>query len=110
MLIDQHLRTLSITGIALFAVATVLFGTRSSPAAIYIGALVWRLGFGSAATLFQTALARAAGSAADVAQAMIVTVWNFTIPGGAILDGTLLERVRASSLPWLALVRLTATG
>jgi predicted MFS family arabinose efflux permease len=110
MLIDRHLRTLSITGIALFAVATVVLGTCGSPVAVYMAALAWGLGFGGAATLFQTASARAAGSAADVAQAMIVTVWNFAIAGGAILGGTLLDRVGASSLPCLALVLLAVAG
>ncbi|MEQ9940666.1 MFS transporter, partial [Pectobacterium aroidearum] len=52
---------------------------------------VWGLAFGGAATLFQTAIVRTAGEGADVAQSMLVTVWNMAIAGGGIIGGVLLE-------------------
>jgi predicted MFS family arabinose efflux permease len=109
-LIDRYLRTLAWAGILLFALACVLLGTSASQVPIYMAALVWGLGFGGIATVFQTASARAAGSAADVAQAMIVTAWNLAIAGGAVLGGTLLDRLDVGALPWAALILLGING
>ena len=75
------------------------------PAVIYVAVGVWGLAFGGAATLFQTALAKAAGEAADVAQSMFVTVWNIAIAGGGLLGGVVLETLDVGSFPW-ALVGL----
>ncbi len=101
--IDRHLRTLIAVGIALFAVAVVLLMAGPSVAGPYGAALFWGLGFGGAATLFQTASARAAGRTADVAQAMIVTAWNLAIAAGAVLGGYGLDRFGAGILPVAAL-------
>lgn len=54
--------------------------------------------FHKAATLFQTASARAAGQMADVAQAMIVTAWNIAIFGGAVAGGVILETAGAGRM------------
>jgi predicted MFS family arabinose efflux permease len=110
ILIDGHLRALAWAGIALFATASLLLGASVSTLVIYMAALAWGLGFGGAATVFQTASARASGGAADVAQAMIVTAWNLAIAGGAILGGGLLDRLGAGTLPWAALVLLGIAG
>lgn len=110
LLIDRHLRLLTGICVALFAIAATMLGTSSSVPLIYAAVLAWGLGFGGAATLFQTASARAAGSAADVAQAMIVTAWNLAIAGGAIGGGLVLDQVRASALPWFALVLLVVAA
>ncbi|RKF18207.1 MFS transporter [Altericroceibacterium spongiae] len=106
-LIDRHLRNLTRAGIALFASAAILLSASVLPFAVYIAALAWGLGFGGAATVLQTASARAAGRAADVAQAMIVTVWNLAIAGGAILGGSLLNIFGVQSLTWAALALLS---
>ncbi|CAJ3117021.1 major facilitator family transporter [Burkholderia pseudomallei] len=99
--IGNGLRRLALASIALFALASVLLGVASgSPAVVYASVAVWGLTFGGAATVFQTASANAAGEAADVAQSMIVTVWNL-----AIAAGVLLERFGAGAMPW-ALVAL----
>jgi predicted MFS family arabinose efflux permease len=101
VLIDRWLRPLTITSIALFLLSSVtLAWAGGMPILIYVSAMVWGLAFGGAATLFQTASARAAGPSADVAQAMIVTVWNTAIAGGALAGGVLLDRVGAEILPW----------
>lgn len=81
--IGNGLRRLALASIALFALASVLLGVASgSPAVVYASVAVWGLTFGGAATVFQTASANAAGEAADVAQSMIVTVWNLAIAAG----------------------------
>ena len=105
-LVDRHLRLLTGVTVFLFAGAAILLGLSVNPVVIYASAAVWGLGFGGAATLFQTASARAAGNSADVAQAMIVTAWNLAIAGGAILGGALLDQFSARSLPWTAVVLL----
>ena len=51
------------------------------------------LAFGGCATLFQTASAKTAGPAADLAQSMLVTTWNTAIAGGGIVGGLLLDRL-----------------
>ncbi|MCT5019978.1 hypothetical protein [Pseudomonas aeruginosa] len=57
-----------------------------------------------APTLLQTALADAAGDAADVAQSMLVTVFNLAVAGGGIAGGVLLQRLGPVSLPWALVV------
>ncbi|PTQ12066.1 MFS transporter [Sphingomonas oleivorans] len=108
MLIDRWLRPLTLASVGLFIVAalTILSG---SGATIHGAMLAWGLGFGGAATLFQTASARAAGPAADVAQAMIVTVWNLAIAGGALIGGVILDSLGAGALPWALLLLLFPT-
>jgi predicted MFS family arabinose efflux permease len=57
--------------------------------------------------LFQTASAKAAGEAADVAKSMIVTVWN--IAGGGLVGGILLETLGVASFPRAPAVLLVPT-
>lgn len=110
MLVDRHLRLLTGTGIVLFASATMLLAASVGPIGVYAAAVAWGLGFGGAATVLQTASARAAGGVADIAQAMIVTAWNLAIAGGAILGGYLLDGFGAGELPWAALLLLAIAG
>jgi predicted MFS family arabinose efflux permease len=90
-LIDRWLRPLIIASITLFLLSSVTLGWAENwPVLIFGAVMVWGLAFGGAATLFQTASAHAAGASADVAQAMIVTVWNIAIAGGALVGGAML--------------------
>ncbi|WP_321942311.1 MFS transporter [Paraburkholderia tropica] len=91
--IDRHLRTLTLASTLLFAVATLMLARAGSAEnLVYTGVAVWGFAFGGAATLFQTALAHAAGEATDAAQAVLVTVWNAAIAGGGMIGGVLLDR------------------
>jgi predicted MFS family arabinose efflux permease len=100
-LIDRWLRELTLASILLFLLAAVLLGLfGTSPAAIYASVAIWGLAFGGSATLFQTASAKTAGPAADVAQSMIVTVWNLAIAGGGLIGGLLLESTGVGAFPW----------
>jgi predicted MFS family arabinose efflux permease len=93
VLIDRHLRALTLASTLLFGFAALALGVWSDrPAAIYGAVAVWGLAFGGGATLFQTALAKAAGDAADVAQSMLVTAWNIAIAGGGFIGGLLLDK------------------
>lgn len=93
-LIDRHLRALTLASILLFGLAALMIGSgREAPGMIITAVAIWGLAFGGVATLLQTALARAAGNAADVAQSMLVTAWNAAIAGGGIVGGLLLDRL-----------------
>ena len=110
MLVDRHLRLLTGIGIALFASAAMLLAAPVGAIGVYAAAMAWGLGFGGAATVLQTASARAAGASADIAQAMIVTAWNLAIAGGAVVGGYLLDGFGAGALPWAALLLLVVAG
>ncbi|SDU45074.1 MFS transporter [Stappia sp. ES.058] len=98
VLIDTRLRALTLTSIGLFALAATMFWIwRDLPLSIYTASALWGLAFGGCATLFQTASAKAAGPAGDLAQSMLVTMWNTAIAGGGLAGGLLLERLGTSS-------------
>ena len=69
---------------------------------------IWGV-FGGAATLFQTALAKTTNDMADIAQSMLVTVWNIAIAGGGIIGGFLLSNFGVRTFPFVILILLTFT-
>ncbi|MBN8949837.1 MAG: MFS transporter [Rhizobium tropici] len=110
VLIDRWLRELVLGSIALFIAAAFIFGLLATNVpAIFVGIVAWGLAWGGAPTLFQTASAKAAGEAADVAQSMIVTVWNIAMAGGGIVGGLLLENLGVGAFPWTLMLFLVAT-
>lgn len=109
-LIDRWLRELVLASVARFGLAALALGLAGSvPAVIYGAVAAWGLAFGGAGTLFQTASAKAAGKAADVAQSMLVTTWNLAIAGGGIVGGLLLSGFGVAPFPWVLAVLLIAT-
>lgn len=109
VLIDRWLRELVLASTALFGLSALALAIGGAvPAVVYASVAVWGLAFGGAATLFQTASAKTAGEATDVAQSMIVTVWNIAIAGGGIVGGILLETFGVSVFPWSVLALLIA--
>ncbi|MGO3711294.1 MFS transporter [Alcaligenes aquatilis] len=109
VLIDRRLRELVLISTTLFALSSLALGMVDTvPTVVYVSVAVWGLAFGGSATLFQTALAKTAGDATDVAQSMMVTVWNIAIAGGGIVGGILLETFSVSAFPWSVLVLLVA--
>lgn len=110
VLIDRRLRELTLLSTVLFAVsAAVLWIWSDGPAVIYAAATVWGLAFGGCATLFQTASAKTAGPAADLAQSMLVTTWNTAIAGGGLIGGLLLDGVGVGAFAPSLLVLLIAS-
>ncbi|ADU72490.1 MFS transporter [Pantoea sp. At-9b] len=110
VLIDRHLRVLTLVSTVLFGLSALVLGIAGDkPAIVYIAVTAWGLAFGGAATLFQTALAKTAGEAADVAQSMLVTAWNTAIAGGGIVGGVLLEHLGSSAFVPTMLVLLSVT-
>jgi predicted MFS family arabinose efflux permease len=112
VLIDRRLRAMTLGSIGVFAMAALALGVaRDVPGVVYVAVAAWGVAFGGSATLFQTALANVAGSAADVAQSMLVTAWNLAIAGGALVGGVLLERLGAGAFaPALVALLVIALG
>ncbi len=109
--VDRRPRLLMALSVGLFLLAAlILAAAPGEPAAVLSGILLWGLAFGGAATLLQTALVRAAGEAADVAQSMLVTAWNLAIAGGGLAGAMLLDHGGARILPWGAAVLLMLAG
>jgi len=108
--VDRYLRLLTLITTVLFALSAFVLGVMNDmPAAVYMAVAVWGLSFGGAATLFQTAIARNAGRAADVAQSMLVTAWNLAIAGGGIVGGILLDSLGSTAFsPAVVLLLLSA--
>jgi predicted MFS family arabinose efflux permease len=110
VLVDRHLRATVLFNIAGFAVAAIALGLwRDSAVAIYAGVTAWGVTSGGGPTLFQTASAKTAGAAADVAQSMIVTAWNSATAGGAIIGGVLLDTVGIAYFAWVMAAILLTT-
>jgi predicted MFS family arabinose efflux permease len=108
--IDRWLRRLTVLSIMLFGLAALALAVWSrTPLIIYVSIGAWGLAFGGIATLFQTAAANASGAAADIGQALIVTVWNAAIAGGGVVGGVLLEMRGAAALPWVLVLLLALT-
>lgn len=110
ILIDRWLRELVLVSSVLFMLVAVALAFWSRvPVVIYVGVGIWGIAYGGVATLFQTASAKTAGEAADVAQSMIVTVWNIAIAGGGIVGGVLLATLGVASFPWVLVALLAPT-
>ena len=109
MLVDRWLTALVRMSIAVFGAAALVASVLGHSAVVLLACIAfWGLAFGGTATLFQTASARAAGEAADLAQSMLVTVWNAGMAGGGLLGAALLPSFGAVALPWAALALLAA--
>ncbi|WP_097947707.1 MFS transporter [Streptomyces sp. ms115] len=105
--INRRLRGLTVGGVLLVAVASLLLAVVSDTTALVYGAAVlWGLGWGGVPTLLQTAVGDAGGESADAAQAMLVTLWNVAMAGGGIAGGILLDTLGSASFPWAVLLLL----
>ncbi|MET0322687.1 MAG: MFS transporter [Duganella sp.] len=109
LLIDRHLRLLTIASVLLFALSAAMLSLSTAAPVVYAAVAVWGLAFGGSPTLFQTALSHAAGPATDVAQAMLVTGWNLAIAGGGMAGGVLLAHRGAGALSPALLLLLIPT-
>jgi predicted MFS family arabinose efflux permease len=109
LLIDRMLRSLVLLSLAGFALASLALGIAGTqPVVVYLAIAAWGLTFGGSSALLQTASAEAAGAGADVAQSILVTVWNTAIAAGGIVGGVLLGTAGVGVFPWALLVLLLA--
>ena len=105
MWVDRGLRALTLLSLAVFAMAALVLGMAStSPGLVLLSIAIWGLTFGGAPTLLQTAIADTAGDGADVAQSMLVTIFNLAVAAGGIVGGLLLEKEGPGSFPPTLLV------
>ncbi|WP_340614077.1 MFS transporter [Xenorhabdus thailandensis] len=96
--VDRSLRLLTMLSLAGFSFAAILLGTGNTYLWItLIGIAFWGITFGGAPTLLQTAIADTAGDGADVAQSMLVTVFNLAVASGGLIGGGLLQQLGTSS-------------
>lgn len=103
LIVDRRLRTATLASVAIFAVAALLLTVAGRSSGFFLtGIVLWGLTFGGAPTLLQTALADCAGEHADVAQSILVTVFNLAVAGGSLIGGLALNHAGATVLPWLA--------
>jgi predicted MFS family arabinose efflux permease len=110
VLIDRWLREMVLVSIVAFVAAVLALAFWANlPLVVYAAVAVWGVVFGGAPALFQTASAKTAGESADVAQAMIVTVWNLAIAAGGIAGGVLLKALGVISFPWAMIAALVPT-
>lgn len=103
--VDRSLRVLALLSLALFALAALGLAIVNADADwVLISVVVWGLTFGGAPTLLQTAIADTAGDEADVAQSMLVTLFNLAVATGGIVGGLLLEQIGAQAFAPTVLV------
>jgi predicted MFS family arabinose efflux permease len=106
-LIDDRLRSLVLLSLTAFILVSFALGLGELPvSAIYIGIVLWGMSFGGAPTLLQTSLADVASDGADIAQSMLVTVFNLAFAGSGVIGGIFLETWGAGAIPWVALALL----
>lgn len=107
MWIDSRPRLLMILSVTLLAVMAVALAIAGSSPVVALAAMaVWGLAYGGTPTLLQSAAAIVGHRAVDVVQAIVVTVWNAGIAGGAVLGGVLLQSSGTGSFPFAVLALL----
>ncbi|KUM74791.1 MFS transporter [Streptomyces curacoi] len=101
--IDRNLRAVVVGTLGLFTACMALFGLLGTEAwPVVVVMFGWGFALGLAPTMFQASSARAAGSAADIAQAMIVTVLNAGMSIGSVTGGIALDVGGVDTLPWIS--------
>lgn len=110
LFIDRWLRRLVLISTLMFAGSVLVLGLWSSSEVLVFAAVaVWGLAFGGIPTLLQTASAKTSGEAADVAQSMLVAIWNVATAVGAIIGGVILDSSGVGIFPWVILALLAPT-
>lgn len=114
ILVDRRLRGVTLISLAAFAAAALLLAVPHGSAVLVLtGVAIWGLTFGGAPTLLLTALADSAGEHADVAQSILVTIFNLAVAGGGLVGGLVVDNAGPSWLPWvllpLVIIALIAT-
>ncbi|MEG2803050.1 MFS transporter [Stenotrophomonas sp.] len=107
--VDRRLWQLVVASTLAFVLAALAFALwPGSPVVLVAATVMWGLAFGGAPTQFQTAVARRAGAAGDIAQSFVVTGWNLAIALGGVAGGVMLETLGERWLPAVLLALLAA--
>ena len=103
--IDHALRALVLVNLCAFLLASIVLGVGGQSSVLFwVAVVVWGATFGGAATQLTTAAADSAGDAVDIAQALMVVAFNFSIFAGSASGGLLLDTMSPGALPWAAVV------
>ncbi|MGG7463127.1 MFS transporter [Plantibacter sp. YIM 135347] len=89
-LANRRLGASVITALAIGATGLTAASFAAAPWLLVLAAAAWGLAFGAYSVLFQVAVARVGGAAADAAQSALVTVWNCAIALGGAAGGIIL--------------------
>ncbi|MCU4389804.1 MFS transporter [Acinetobacter courvalinii] len=104
LLVDQHLKKLIFISLTTFLIISVLLSLSFNHLGLMlftVFTVIWGLSFSGAPTLLQTVLANAAQENADIAQALLVTVFNLSFACSGIIGGILLETLGTHYFPFL---------
>ncbi|MBA4751011.1 MAG: MFS transporter [Sphingopyxis sp.] len=104
ILVDRRLRVATLISLVIFAAAAIVLAIPHHSAALVLaGVTAWGLTFGGAPTLLQTALADTAGEHADVAQSILVTIFNLAVAAGGLMGALVIENGAPNWLPLVIL-------
>ncbi|MCU4639457.1 MFS transporter [Acinetobacter courvalinii] len=104
LLVDQHLKKLIFISLTTFLIISVLLSLSFNHLGLMlftVFTVIWGLSFSGAPTLLQTVLANAAQENADIAQSLLVTVFNLSFACSGIIGGILLETLGTHYFPFL---------
>ncbi|MBJ8418655.1 MFS transporter [Acinetobacter courvalinii] len=104
LLVDQHLKKLIFISLTTFLIISVLLSLTFNHLGLMlftVFTVIWGLSFSGAPTLLQTVLANAAQENADIAQSLLVTVFNLSFACSGIIGGILLETLGTHYFPFL---------
>lgn len=104
LLVDQHLKKLIFISLTTFLIISVLLSLSFNHLGLIlftVFTVIWGLSFSGAPTLLQTVLANAARENADIAQSLLVTVFNLSFACSGIIGGILLETLGTHYFPFL---------
>lgn len=100
LLLDRHPRALlHLSVLSFVAAGAVLLAGHTSTPALLAAAALWGVSFGGASPQLQSALTRAGGEDADVANSFLPVAFNLAIFGAGILGAGLLAVFNALVLP-----------
>jgi predicted MFS family arabinose efflux permease len=98
--IDRSLRALTLASIALFvATGLVLLVGYQSRTAVLAALIAWGIAYGGAATQLQTAVAKASGPNADVANSMLGVAFNLAIFAAGVVGAVVISGYNGLVLP-----------
>ncbi|MEU4387464.1 MFS transporter [Promicromonospora sp. NPDC023805] len=96
--------TLAVVAGGILALGLAFPGTVGTVAA----AVMWSIGFGAVAAVFQTAAIRTHGASPDVVGALVNSTANIGIGGGAALGALVLDGAGAAAVPYAGVVLVVA--
>lgn len=102
--VDTRLRLIATVALSCTALAMIVLVTAPYQMVSSAAILVWGASFGGMPTVFQSATARVAKGNAELATAVLTTIYNLGIFGGGAVGGLLLSYSGTASLAGFTLI------